>query len=767
MAIARDNYPDYFTEKLWQWLPAVYREEDALRGDDTLRAFLAVIAEQAAVARRSQDRLWDDIFIELASDWAVPYISQLVATRLVSALNLRGRRVDTAKTIYYRRRKGTLPVQEQLVFDIAGWDSKVVEEFRRLARAWYQLDCPINRDTGRLTGTPRGGTADMRSVRGARLAGDPFDEFFYTPEARGSGGDFGRCGIDTISYHIYRLQPVDYRVVRPRHMGTLADGRDTFTFDPSGRDVALFSRNMPPVDASGWQSAAEWELPRPITCRLLGEEIFSVTAEEINWVLTDAPIAGQAQREASAADLRKLVGQRFYHRNEFIRILEGMPNAATLTAAGVLDELLARALRRSCGSAALLPNGEDNAPWPVQRDPQDASYGLPAMAVGFDGLGEPVGRHRTRAANLDTWAPPLLADMDLFIQPETGRFVLDTGTRSSRSVRVNYTVGMLAPIGAGAYGREISTEPADVVWEDGSVAAGTPDNGIAEVQDSLTYASPQNQLAIVNTQVRAREGQRPYFVLNNHWRLTTAGDDGVLVLDGLWLGSRSGRHVVLNGNFERVELRYCTLDPGGEAVDGSVLPAVDLIIQGFVENLVVDHCMLGTIRLQGGDAGIEHIHISDSVLQTRQPGTVVIDTLMAALTMNRTTVITPDAANLAVDVERLFASDALIAGQTDVTDNQNGCFRFSAAMTGSRLAKPYRSVFPDDMAGLFQSTRFGDFRYAHLTPCVFPEIIEGGENGAEMGAFNRQINPIKLQSALTKVGEYLPFGRTPNFIMKI
>ncbi len=59
------------------------------------------------MAKRSQDRLWDDMYVELADDWAVPYIAELVATRLVSALNTRARRADVAKTIYYRRRKGS------------------------------------------------------------------------------------------------------------------------------------------------------------------------------------------------------------------------------------------------------------------------------------------------------------------------------------------------------------------------------------------------------------------------------------------------------------------------------------------------------------------------------------------------------------------------------------------------------------------------------------------------------------------------------------
>lgn len=155
MPNARDGYREYLAEKLWEWLPAIYREMDAQQGNGALRALVETLAAQAAVLKRSQDRLWDDAHVELADDWAIPYLAELVGTRLVSALDPRARRVDVAKTIYYRRRKGTLAVLEQLIADMTGWDGKVVEEFRRLARTRHGLDGIAMR--GKQTGTPEGG----------------------------------------------------------------------------------------------------------------------------------------------------------------------------------------------------------------------------------------------------------------------------------------------------------------------------------------------------------------------------------------------------------------------------------------------------------------------------------------------------------------------------------------------------------------------------------------------------------------------------------
>src|ERR1700704_6071113 len=91
--IASDKFEQYYTEKLWELIPAFYREDDGLADNPgVLRAIVEVLARQAAILRRSNDRLWDDEFIDLCDSWAVAYIGGLVGTRLVSALNLRGRR---------------------------------------------------------------------------------------------------------------------------------------------------------------------------------------------------------------------------------------------------------------------------------------------------------------------------------------------------------------------------------------------------------------------------------------------------------------------------------------------------------------------------------------------------------------------------------------------------------------------------------------------------------------------------------------------------
>ena len=77
-----DHYEIYYADKLWNLLPAVYRAQDSnvFGANGPLREMVNRIGAQAAVLRRSIDRLWQDQSIETCDDWVVPYIADLLAT---------------------------------------------------------------------------------------------------------------------------------------------------------------------------------------------------------------------------------------------------------------------------------------------------------------------------------------------------------------------------------------------------------------------------------------------------------------------------------------------------------------------------------------------------------------------------------------------------------------------------------------------------------------------------------------------------------------
>jgi hypothetical protein len=321
LAPARDELERYYTEKIWEWIPAVYKDEDGLRPrPDVLRSIVIILARQAAIARRSIDRLWDDQFIEICDDWAIPYIGDLVGTRLVHELNRRGRRVDVARTIFYRRRKGTPLVLETLSRDITGWEGTVVESFRRLARTRHGLDPEPAELEGFVTRTPPGGWAQLTSTRVAELVDGPFDEMAHTPDFRQLRGKLGRYNIPKLNFHLFRLLPFEINFATAARFG---DGR--FTFDPSGRDNPLF-RPGQRADPPKCGPPREWELPAPIPCRLLGAAYYTITADVIDRLVT----VGLSQ--PAADELSRYVNVLFRSEARLRETVESLSESAAILA---------------------------------------------------------------------------------------------------------------------------------------------------------------------------------------------------------------------------------------------------------------------------------------------------------------------------------------------------------------------------------------------------------------------------------------------------
>jgi hypothetical protein len=794
-----DHFDRYYAEKLWAMLPEHYREQDGLaEPQGVLRGFIEVLAQQAATLRRSNDQLWDDQFVDLCSDWAVPYIGELVATRLISAENPRIR-IDVAKTIYYRRRAGTPRILEELIADITGWEGKVVEEFRRLGRARHGLDPRPDRYVGLLTGTPPGGWADLRSAHGAELADSPFDEFHHTPDVRRPRGRDGRYGIAKLGFHLYRLVSTRLDDITPR-LGPLAN---TFTFDPSGRDMPLFARrhrtdDRERFDWEEWISAKEWEVPAQIRCRLLNNAEFDITEQDLallNTLLTSPPIALTNAQAAVVLDLlRRFREERIPSEARLFQISAILPvlQQNALRNPVVWYPLLVASLIDECGKRGLLPQGvyaSNTTPTSTDEDTSDAS--IVVKTFRNDLVPQrfvPVPRELIVAGDLRNFTATVGGvAKDWLIDPRRGRLRW-VGVGAAPQPLVSYHYGFSGPIGAGGYDRAefLTSAVTRTVSGGGAIQTAVPANpnflpsgsqppppivrDVAEITDSANYTPIDDRNQITQLEFRAANRRRPYLRLTHNWLLdTSANTESELTIDGLWIGVDGAFQIRLLGDYELVTLRHVTLDPGGTDASGNPIRAVPLSIRGNVEKLVIENSIVGPIRVDGGGE-LTNLEIRDSIVDGQNSIEPAVSVPAGKVTMERTTVFGE------VEVEWLYASEVLITGLTTVVNTQEGCFRFSAVLerrdpfdstsTHSRVPHPYESYFVRLFNATFTSRTFGQPGYAQLAESA-PEFLKrGAENTSEIGAFSSLKNPILFDSLHAKVEEFAPFGLLPVYIFE-
>lgn len=728
---AQDKFARYFTEKLWDWIPAVYRDADgAATKPHVLRAIVQAIAEQAAVSRRNIDRLWENQSIEFCDDWIVPYIGDLVATRLVPALNLRARRVDVARTIYYRRRAGTVQLLGQLTTDMTGWDGTVVESFRRLGRTTHGLD-PQPRAAGRYTGTPAGGVADLRRLRGVELADGPWDEFSHTADLRRHRGQAGRYRIPALNHHLYRLQA--YRVDAPTPYSFTTR---RFTFDPSGRDTPLFMPAYRPEDVC--RTRVEWDIAGAIRCRLLGHAEYELTPsvlETMDPVLTDPALA----------ELATFTGVRFRDEYRLRATLATLTNQLELLDDTKLHKLLAAALTADSAKATLV---------------RDARAFKITEHLDPPPIDSQIAPERTLAGNLSDWGASLTLPSGklLVVDPVRGRYWFPNDPPPDQTQVAYFHYGFSGEVGAGTYDRRGSVlATVDGTFSDGTFLAPIPWLSAYTFADSKTYLVT-DVTTFTNLTLQAASQQRPYLRRavseGTDWVFTPGGPDAELTLEGLWYG---GGKLVLAGDFKRVTIRHCTLDPGGTRANSSTLVPAEIVVQdGTVNELVIDSSIVAGIKL-GDDGAVAALIIRDSVVHAADP-TMKVDLPGAELTLARSTIA------LETIGLRIEATEILAQKPITVADHQHGCVRFSVIAPLSHTPPVYQGDIADIPTQYFVSQRFGDPGYHVLSQSAPDSITRGAENGSEMGAYSKLLNPLKLDSLRAKVHEFMPLGRIAAFI---
>ena len=793
-----DGYDAYYAERLWQLLPALYRtaDTDGFVTAGPLHELLNRIGAQVAVVRRSIDRLWADQSIETCDDWVIPYLGELVGTNLVTGLDARAQRLDAAKTIYYRRRKGTFQVLEEIALDVTGWTACISESFRRLARTRHGLDPVLGSPllpqaspaevtevaqllraeglTGLLTGGPAGGFADLRSSHGAALTGTAFDEGFHLADVRAGRGALGHFGIPRLLVFLWRL--MSFPVVAGTPVA-VAGQAGQYVFDPTGRQVPLFLPPAPDLgDLPGYAPVPrEWQVPGPLTSSLDAAITGRGTSPRLPYPDDGVParygLGGDGQLAAiwpetgrfavtpgsvtSAArpltvnyqyGFSSMIGAGPYNRS----LLPDPPasDGAEYVVAGGTG--LVRALARA-GTTGTVTLGDSSAPdcatYQALADPGSSAAPIVSLLVRAGPGMRPVLR------------PPAGSAPWVFTGGGEARLVLDGLTLSGCDIVLRGSFDTVRLTGC-------TIDP-------GTAAPGSP---------PLATAVDGRPLAPARIFVEADPG-------------APAGERGAIRLLGVdhcilgpvrtrFCGSVETLAVsdsIVQGLPVTTGAGVCAADVFDPSLLATSLLSADPLSAALRERLTDtarhDLQAYGARSLAGQRTGLPRTVLAGlnaianrALLEESYPvalGVAALAVADAAVHLTRVTVLGRIAAH------RLSASDSILADRVTVEDTQDGCVRFSAYASGSVVPRPYRSATMPPGAPIFTSDSYGQPGYAQLLETADAaidggaegaRICAGAETGSELGAFSADLNLLKEQALLTKYAEYMPLGLMPVIV---
>ncbi|MFB6712928.1 MULTISPECIES: hypothetical protein [unclassified Streptomyces] len=703
---------------LAQLLPPWHRLRDAEEGEP-LRALLAVMAEQIDVVRNGVEQGYEDLFVETAAPWVLPYLGDLVGYRTlpgyerVLTTGLRGGssaaalteaiapRRDVAATVADQRRKGTLHLLEELCAQVTRWPSRAVELSRLVSH--HQ---PVKLYGSGVFGSvhasrsERGRLADLRDGSALDLAGSAFGAVARSVDVR-SASSARRQGGSTpagVGLFVWRLKAHSL-TSSPAYC--IDRARNLYTFSILGNDSPLVTKPVP--EPSATHIATIDNVPAFIRRRRLHDRLADHYGPGKSFVIRrdgeDRPVPPSDIVVADLSDWR---------------------------------------YRPKHGQVAV--------------DPELGRIAFGSRSAPRQGVW--VDYHYASGADMGG-----------------GEYARDRRSRPDATV---YRVGPEQSY------RQIMD--AYRAWQHDRRAGSCGPEGIIEIthsgahQEQLDFdLDPGDRL-----ELRAAEGTRPVIRLLDWYsnrpdalNIRAAGGDCApgerprITLDGLLV---AGRGINVTGPMGAVVVRHTTLVPGW-----SLEPECDphspqepsIVLERTTACLQIEDSVLGTIEVIGDEVSEEplDIHIRDSVLDAtgnERPALSAPDCrhAHAVLHAHRTTVI-GEVHTHAVAI----AEDSLFTGRLHVARRGIGRLRFSYVPAGSRTPRRYRCQ--PDLAGadeasrvrpLFTSERYGTPWYGQLADRCAREIRRGAQDGAEMGAFHDLFRPQREDSLRARLAQYTPAG---------
>lgn len=248
------------TLDLYSLLPEFIRRDDLARlapGQTRapLQALFDAAQSQADIVYADIAALWRNFFVETCDDWMLPYIADRIGLNLINDLPADNRR-ELARTIGYRRRKGTVPQLETMARDVTGYDCHVVEFFTRLV--WTQNMIHLR------MATPA--TVDVRDRAAMSRIGSAFDRSLCTADVRPADQGHGHFAIRKLGFLLWRLQPIPLDAVELRRAQSAPAGTTGYHFNTLDQPEPLFQMGGTldhPTDAP-WPRTDEFHVSGPI-----------------------------------------------------------------------------------------------------------------------------------------------------------------------------------------------------------------------------------------------------------------------------------------------------------------------------------------------------------------------------------------------------------------------------------------------------------------------------------------------------------------------
>ncbi|MER5958797.1 hypothetical protein [Streptomyces sp. NPDC001893] len=700
-ALTTNRDPDGLAALLPRW----HLLRDAEEGEP-LRALLAVVAEQLDRVRDGVEQGYDDLFVETAAPWVLPYLGDLVGYRtlpgyervLTAGLHEGGRaalaeavapRADVAATVAARRRKGTLHLLEEISEQVAGLPARAVELSRLVA---HSQSVKLFRDAA----AERGRLLDLRDGSALALAGGPFDTTARTVDIRRANSSRKQGGWTPagVALFVWRLKAY---ALTSSPAYCIDRARNLYTFSILGNDSPLVTEPVP--EPSPTHIATVDNVPAFITRRLLHDRLLDYYGPGKSFVIRrdgeDKPVPPSDIVVADLSDWRYRPKRgQIAVDPELGRIAFGARSAPRQ---GVWVDY-------HYASGADMGGGEYERPDRVDR-PDAAFYRV--------GPGQPY------------------------------RQIMDAyrAWRHDRRAERTGPDGIIEITHSGAYQEQLDfdLDPGDRL----ELRAAEGTRPVMRLLD--WYSNRPDALNIRAVADDCAPHERPRIVL-----------DGLLV---------AGRGINVTGPMGAVVVRHTTLVPGWSLEPECEPHSPDepsIVLERTTACLQVEHSVLGTIEVIGDEVGEDplDIHLRDSILDATGHDREALSApdcrlAHAVLHAHRTTVI-GEVHTHAVEI----AENSVFTGKLQVARRGTGCLRYSYVPTGSRTPRRHRCQ-PDLTPGvrpLFAAVRYGTPWYGQLADGCPEELRRGADDGAETGAFHDLYRPQREDGLRARLAEYTPAG---------